>query len=287
MGIFNGLVRSIGNRGLPLILLLGLTAVDSNAEYNRVPESRIDLKVFNIDQEKFLGNKIDGSYKLTDGQGNRFQLKEILGKPVILVLSYFKCDGVCSAVNADLKNMIENVDRMKIGEHYNVLTLSFDKYDNQDSIRMFSKELNLSREMENGWTLAAMENPEDIEKITKSVGFKYFWSPRDRTFFHPNVYMFLSPQGRVARYLFANTIESKDIELALLEAGKELIKPTEVLNLFISYCYSYNYKEGKYTYNIPLFVAIGALTLGVTSFLVAVTVFKRKLKKVGNLKEVG
>lgn len=283
----NGLVCKMAKKVPALLVMLALFAVDSHAEYNRTPDSVIDFKVFKIDQDEFLGKRVDGNLALNDQHGNRFLLKELFGKPTILVLSYFRCDGVCSIVNADMKNMLEEVNRIKIGENYNVVSLSFDKFDNPETTVMFTDKLALSEEMAKDWKFATMANPEEIRKFTDSVGFNYFWSPRDQTFFHPSVYIILSPQGRIARYLFANTIESRDVELALLETGKGLIKPTEVLNLVVSYCFSYNFKEGKYTLNIPLFVAVGSLTLGLTSLAVAVTVFRRKLNKKGNLKEVG
>jgi protein SCO1/2 len=281
------LICHIGRWTLPAAaLVLCLAAAESSAAYNRFSESDIDLDVFNIDQLKFLGTRIDGGYAVRDENGNLLTIGDFFGKPMILVLSYFKCDGLCSLANIDLKELIEKVGRRRIGKDYSVLTLSFDKYDNAQTLEMFARELNLTGETADGWTLATMNDPEDIKKLTQSVGFKYFWSPRDRTFFHPNIYIFVSPQGRVVRYLYANSVDSTDIELALIEAQQGQVKPTEVINLLVSYCYSYNFKEGRYTYNIPLFIAVGSLTIGVASFIVAAAVFKRKLKKARKAKEV-
>ena len=73
--------------------------------------------------------------------------------------------------------------------------------------------------------------------------------------------------------------EAKDVELAVLEAKQGKFKPSEIINYAVSLCYSYNYKEGRYTYNIPLFVAVGSLTLGVTAFSGSVVFFGRRRKK--------
>lgn len=278
------MIRLNGKAALITILAVCLLGGYASAEYNRKTASAIDLDIFKIDQKTFLGSRLNGDYRLIDEAGKEFPLRDMIGKPLILVLSYFKCDGVCSTVNADLKELLLKRDRVKIGEDYNVLTVSFDQYDTSETIGMFTKELGLTEEMAKGWTLARMKDPKDIKKLTKGIGFKYFWSPQDRMFFHPNVYIFISPKGRVARYLYASTIGSKDIELALLETGQEQIKPSKVINLLVSYCYSYNFKEGKYTYNIPLFIAVGSLTVGVTSFIVSAIVFNvRRNKKKGEI----
>ncbi|MFQ5431732.1 MAG: SCO family protein [Nitrospinota bacterium] len=255
----------------------------AEASYNRTPESSIDLDVFKIDEDTFLGTRINGDFMLTDETGSEFRLEDKFGKPLILVLSYFSCDGVCSAVNNDLKELLASVKRMNIGKNYNILTVSFDKYDTAETTKMFKDKLSLPEKTAKAWTFATLKEPENIKKLTDGIGFKYFWSPRDRVFYHPNIYVLVSPEGRVTRYLYASSIEGKDIELALIETGKGQIRPSEVINLVASYCYSYNYKEGRYTYNIPVFVAVGSLTIGVTSLIVSLIAFRRKKNKRGSI----
>ncbi len=263
-----------------LLAILAFCAMNAPvaAEYNRVPDSAIDLDIFKIDEKAFLGTRLDENYALMDEKGNRFSIGDVTGKPLIMVLSYYKCDGVCSAVNSDLKEILKKVKSKEIGKDFNVLTISFDKYDNPETLSMFVKELNIPERMRKGWQFSLAKNPDAIRKFTDSLGFKYFWSPRDRTFFHPNVYIVVTPEGRVSRYLYAHTIGPKDIELSLFEADLEHSKPSEVINLLVSYCYSYNYKEGKYSLNIPLFVALGSLSLGVTAFVVSAVVYKKSHK---------
>jgi len=79
--------------------------------------------------------------------------------------------------------------------------------------------------------------------------------------------------------LYSQTVESKDVELAVFDAKQGKFRPNEIINFATSLCYSYNYKEGRYTYNIPLFVAVGSLTFGVTAFSGSVFVFRRRRKE--------
>ena len=130
--------------------------------------------------------------------------------------------------------------------------------------------------MPNGWALATFRHPEDIQRLTSSVGYKYFWEPRDRVFLHPSVYLVLSPDGRVTRYLYSASVTASDIEISVTKAyGKEL-SPSNVINFLMGACYSYNYQDGRYTLNYPMFVAVGALGLGISSLVGGSIIMKRR-----------
>ncbi|MDH5187657.1 MAG: hypothetical protein OEW37_01730 [Rhodospirillaceae bacterium] len=259
-------------------LLIWAVATPAAAQYGGpVPVSDIDPAVFQIDETKFLGKKVLADLPLVDAAGKEFTLAQKLDRPTVLVLSYFTCDGSCSIINQDLKAQLEDIKDMSPGKDFNIVTLSFDKNDNSETLNIFKKNLKMPEVMEKGWTFGTFKNPDDIKLFTDNIGFTFFWSPQDRAFFHPGAFMFLTPnEGRLARVLYALSSGSKDVKLAVLDAKGGNFRPSEIIDYAVSLCYSYNYKEGKYTYNIPMFVGAGSLTLGVTSFAVSVLVFRRR-----------
>ncbi|WP_148560959.1 hypothetical protein [Magnetospira sp. QH-2] len=273
-------------RGLLAVLVacVAWTSVQSVAQASapfRNPESDMDPEVFSIEEKDFLGVKPDGKTALIDQDGKSFQLGDLVGeKPLILVLSYYMCDGTCSVVNQDLAQQLEGMERLIPGKDFNILTLAFDKNDTLDTLREFRKQTGLAATMD-GWTWALFEDRLAIEPFTEKLGYKFFWSPRDRTFFHPGVYVVISPEGRVTRYLWALNVDPSDVELALLESstGKMKATPRDLINFAVSLCYSYNFEEGRYTYNLPLFIALGSLGLGVGSFTAASVYFVRRRKR--------
>ncbi|MDZ4384205.1 MAG: SCO family protein, partial [Nitrospirota bacterium] len=103
------------------ILLLTIPQAAS-AEYGVIPESAMDPSVVKIDEEKYLGNRLSGDYILIDESGKEFQLRDITGRPVILLLSYFSCNGLCQTANQGLKDALSSLSRLKIGEDFRVLT---------------------------------------------------------------------------------------------------------------------------------------------------------------------
>lgn len=261
------------------MLLAALSAPPAFAGSGRTPDSAFDPNVFRIDEKEFLGKKLDGEIPFVDHDGVRFKLGSLMGKPLIIVFSYYTCDGVCSVVNTDLMRTLEKAKRVSPGADYNVLTLSFDKSDTADTLSHFRGELSLPTMMARGWKHALAVNFNDAENLAKTTGFRYFWSARDKTFFHPNVYIFISPDGRIARYLYSTAASPLDVEMAVMETARGEVRASQLATFALSLCYSYNYKAGKYTLNIPVFIGLGSLAVGVASYLVSIIIYKRRKTK--------
>ncbi len=60
---------------------------------------------------------------------------------------------------------------------------------------------------------------------------------------------------------------------------KEGIKVEDIKDLILIACYSYNYKEGKYSLNYPLFFGLGSLFLGISTILVSLIVVKKRVRR--------
>ncbi|MBI4667387.1 MAG: SCO family protein [Nitrospinae bacterium] len=262
-----------------------MTAVAAGASAQngfRPPDSELDPEVLRVDESVYLGVKPARETALVLDDGREVTLGDFRGKPLILVLSYFTCDGFCPAFNADLQKVLEKVEALKnvkIGDDFTVLTVSFDKNDTKDSSAMFHRSMGMSGKIGDNWRMATFKDPADLAKITSGLGFKFFWSPADRMFFHPGVYYFMSPEGRVVRILQHSVAEPRDMELAIIESKFNKLAPSEAGNMVMSMCYSYNFKEGKYGLNYPLFISFGSLVTGVTAFLFAANFQRKKAKR--------
>jgi len=171
---------------------------------------------------------------------------------------------------------LDDIEGITPGEDFNVLTISFDEHDDLNSVGVFKQHLKMTENLNGAWSVATFKDKEQIKTFADSTGLKYFWSPQDRAFFHPGAFMFLTPEGRLARVLYALNSAPQDIKLAVFDAKAGEFKPGEFIDFAVSLCYSYNYAEGKYTVSIPLFVGVGALSLGVSSFAVSVLFFRRR-----------
>ncbi|MDX8402888.1 MAG: SCO family protein [Mariprofundaceae bacterium] len=255
------------------------------AAYGSVTEnSDVDPTVVKIKEADFLGKKISRDYRLIDQDGKEFSFGEMLGKPLILALSYYRCDGACSVLNRNLWNTLQDVDQWKINKDFHVLTISFDRHDTPVTLNKFMGYAGFKDGLPEGWRMTTMKDPEDIKRLTSSMGYKFFWSPRDAIFLHPNVYIMVSPKGRVTRYLYGANITGSDMDISITKAMGEELAPANVINFLIGSCYSYNYKDGKYTVNIPLFVATGGLVFGLMLIIGSFLHMKRRIRKEADAK---
>ncbi len=263
---------------LPVVLAWLLPAGGLWALSDGNTESTIDPQVVAIDERAYLGVRLDGHYRLRDAKGQTFTLDRYRGKPLILLFSYYTCDGLCGTINRHLQTLIDGVQRFRPGRDFRVLTISFDKHDTLERIAGFRQRNHLAKRP--GWTLAILDNPADIVPLTSSLGVRFFWSYRDRVFVHPNAFIFISPQGRVVRYLYGTLVSPRDVELALIDANWEKISTSgKLLNILAGVCFSYNFKEGRYTVNIPLFAGLGALLLGLVLVTASFVVAKKNLHR--------
>lgn len=281
-GMQTAIQRGFISRLWIVVTLLPLlcTAQMAYAAYGSVTQdSDIDPTIVKIDENAFLGEKIAADYALMDQNGTEFTTGDLLGKPLILALSYYTCDGACSALNSNLRMTLDGVDDWKLGKDYRVLTVSFDRHDTTEKLQTFMHKSGFADALPAGWRMATMKNPEDIKRLTDSMGFKFFWSPRDALFLHPSVYIMLSPEGRVTRYLYGASVAPEDIEFSITKAYGEELSPANVINFIVGACYSYNFKDGKYKVNIPLFVAAGGLIFGVGLIITGYTIMKHRRER--------
>jgi len=241
--------------------------------------SVVDPGLVRIDENKYLGTRPDGGYRFIDESGREFLLSDLRGRPVLLLLAYYSCNGLCPTSAERLRGILSEVDDFQMGKDYTVLTLSFDKSDEFQQLKMFKEMAGLTGIDGDAWRVALFKDRGDIERFTEGVGFKYFWSERDRIFLHPNVLIFLSPEGRIVRYLYGSTLTSGDVGLAISEARMGSPITSRFIDLFNMACYSYNYKEGRYRLNYPLFIGFGSLLIGMSSIVLPIVIKKIRGKE--------
>lgn len=240
--------------------------------------SNIDPSVMQINETKHLGNPLRKDYRLVDSEGVEFILGEMLSKPLILLLSYYSCGGSCPTINRTLLEAIEKIDRFELGKDFTVLTVSFDKHDTAETMSKFVADVGIPESMHSGWRHAVLKDKAtDIEQLTSSVGYGYFWSSADQVFLHPNVLIFLTPEGRVARYLYGDAVDEKEMELALIDADwGRISNSSSVIDMLTGVCYSYNFAEGKYTLNYSLLAGVASLLFGITLVAFSAFIFRKK-----------
>ncbi len=187
----------------------------------------------------------------------------IRDKPVVLTLNYLRCEQLCPLELNDLAQSLSQLS-FDLGKQFDVVTVSIDPRETP-IIAANKRQLLLPAytrfPVETGWHFLTGDAA-SIEKLANAVGFHFAYDARTDEFAHPLGVIVLTPQGRVARYIYGLGYEPRDLRLALVEASERKIgNPVDQIMLF---CFHYDSSQGAYTGVALNFVQVGAL-LGVVA----------------------
>lgn len=223
--------------------------------------------------EEQLGKYIPLDLKFTNEYGEEVKLRDIIKKPTILTLVFYECKGICTPLLTELAENVNKVD-LKLGEDYQILTVSFDPSETpalaSGKKQNYIKLLN-NKPDEKAWQFLVGDSL-NIYSLTNSVGF-YFFKEEDQ-FVHPGALIFISPDGKITRYLLGIDYLPFNIKMALIEAGEGRVGPT--IAKLIKFCYAYD-PEGR-TYALNITRIIGVVTLLAVGIFILFLIVKPKKK---------
>lgn len=211
-----------------------------------VPEGGAQART-EVGVDEHLGAYLPLDLTFLDEEGRSIALREVVDRPTILTLVYYRCPGICSPL---LTGLVDTLDRLDLepGADYEVLTISFDPTETPDLAKR--KRVNHLAAFHKpfpaeAWTWMTGDSA-SVAAITEAVGFRYQRAGKDFT--HPGVLTILAPDGKIARYLYGITFLPFDVKLALVEAAEGRTGPS--INRLLYYCFSYDPDGKRYAFNI-------------------------------------
>jgi protein SCO1/2 len=238
-------------RGLLTVSVLALSALAQAQERPTV------LRDVGFDQR--LDQVVPNDIALRDETGRDVRLADYLGKkPVVLALVYYECPSLCTMTLNGLVSAMNAVS-FDAGKEYDVVTVSFEPRETPAQATA-KKNAYLKRYQRPGsaagWHFLTGE-PDQITRLTQAVGFRYTWDERTRQYAHPSGVVVLTPEGRIARYLFGIEYAPKDLRFALVEASEGRVGG--VVDQAILFCYQYDPMTGKYGTAIMRLLRVASL----------------------------
>ncbi len=234
-----------------------------------------DLKTVGIEER--LGARFPQDLSALNQEGVSVSLDSYFksGRPVILNLAYYSCPMLCHFVATGLAEGLKQTT-LKIGEDYDVISVSFDPEDTVSNAKQFSKKYQslLGQPLADSHWSFLIVSPNVVDVLTDSVGFSYFktQSKTDR-FAHSSAIVVFTPDGRVSRYLYGISFSAFDLKMAISEAKLGHQKST--VDKLMLFCYNYDPQSRKYVfYAVNLMKAGGILT--VVSLVGLLLMFRRK-----------
>ncbi|MCW8137645.1 MAG: SCO family protein [Planctomycetota bacterium] len=199
---------------------------------------------------------------LRDEQGTVVRMGDYFDgrRPVVLILSYYRCPMLCGLVLDAALDAFKGL-AWAPGEEFEVVTLSIDARETPELARG-KKEHTLAAlgrpGAERGWHFLT-GSERSIAAISEAVGFSFRYLPERNDFAHAAGIFVLTTDGRVSQTLTGLTYEPRTLRLALVEASDGKIGG--LLDQVLLFCFHYDPKSGTYT---PVVMNIVRLAAGVT-----------------------
>lgn len=245
---------------LALLAFAGVQAFSQNALFDQQMQ---------VGFEEKQGQYVNTDVKLINEAGETVLLKDVIKKPTILSLVYYRCPGTCSPLMWGISEFVDEID-LKLGEHYQVITISFDHTENID-LGIKKKAAYISnmndKQGAEAWQFFTGDSVE-IAKLTQSVGFHF--KKVNNEYVHPTGLIALASDGKITRYMRGIDFLPFDIKITMVEAAQGKIGPS--INRLLAMCYSYDTIGNQFVFNVTKVSAI------VISFIVALFIAYLSLK---------
>ena len=239
---------------------LALWATPAHAEKSLSPE----MRVIEVDEKR--GTFLDPDLEFVDHTGKSVRLGEYLDgeRPVLLTLNYYRCKVVCSVQLNGLADALAKLEWTPGDENFRAVTISIDPEETPADARAKREMLveALGRGPDVSWSLLTGKEL-DIRALAAQLGIHYAYDAEQDQYAHPAVAMFITPDGKIVQYVYGLTFDSRDLKLALLDAGEGKIG-TPMEKLYQS-CFTYDPTRGQYG---PFAFGIMRIGGGLTAILV-------------------
>ncbi len=255
------------------IVILAFGARLSTAQVNTLPP---ELQGVGVSER--LGEFLPLELSLIDEKGDTVSLGSYfeLGKPVILVPVYYGCPMLCGLILNGVNDAVKEL-AWELGTDYIIVTYSINPRENailaEAKKNRYIKE-NPGADIQNGWHFLTADSL-TIAALSSAIGFSFKWSEESQEYLHTANIVFVSPKGRITRYLFGAQFANLDMRNALYDAAEG--KLGSVIDKVIMYCYTYDPDSRSYVASAMNIMKLGGLlTLLVLGSLLGILWYRER-----------
>jgi protein SCO1/2 len=193
-----------------------------------------------------LGATVPANLAFVDERGQAVRLGDYFGtKPIVLTMNDLNCPNLCSLMLDSLASGLGELP-FALGRDYQVVTVSISPRDTPAiAAEVKSRYIAPGSKLAPGidWHILTGD-PVGVQALAQAIGFNYAYDAEQQQFAHPAGLVILTPDGRIARYLFGIDFLSRDLRFALIDASNRQIgSPTDQILLT---CYHYEATLGRY-----------------------------------------
>jgi protein SCO1/2 len=196
--------------------------------------------------EPRVGQPLPLTAEFHDHLGHMVRLNDIVGKrPLVLCLVYFECPMLCKLAADGLVRSVASVPE-NVGQDFDIAMISFDPRDTPEratAARKHALDQYARPETAAGWHFLT-GSQENIDLLTKAVGFHYVWDQNSHQFAHAAGLMIIAPDGVVTEYMDGIHYSPRDFMSAVNRAAHNEL--TDRPSTSFVRCYLYDPTTGKF-----------------------------------------
>lgn len=200
-----------------------------------------------VDVTERLGETLPLATELRDSEGRTVRLGDFFDgqRPVILTFNYSDCPMLCSL---QLSRFVQALAQMKrtAGSDFQIVTVSIDPAETVERARETKARYlrDYGRpEAASGWNFL-LGSEQAVRGVADAVGFSYSYNEERKEWLHAAALMVLTPDGRVARYIYGVDYHPETLNLSVVEGSEGKIGST--MDRLVLYCFHYDESEGRY-----------------------------------------
>ena len=219
-----------------------------------------------------LDDIVPGDLVFTNAEGEQVTMADFMGgdAPFILTLNYYRCPMLCSLT---LNGMVDGLKGLEwsAGEEFNIVTVSIAP-DEDSELASRKKKAYLSQydreSAAEGWSFLTGDQ-EPITKLADAVGFGYRYDEGTGEYAHTSSIIFVTPEGRISRYMNDVSFKPRDLRLALVESSEGRIG-SAMDTLLLFNCFQWDPESNSYVASAWKIMRLGGV---VTVLLVVLGLF--------------
>lgn len=233
-------------------LLLCCVAFSANAQgFDPFGEAGIDDR---------QGARAPVDAPLTDAQGLPTTLRALGGgKPILLVPVLHNCPNICGVTLAGVADAIA-AQPLKPGKDFVLVAFGIDPKEGPKAAADDLARLRAREGVQLPGVSALTGSADAIHAVTRAIGYRYAWDERIGQYAHVAATAVLTPEGRLAGWLYGITPKPADLTRALTDARGG--QPGSWGERLLLLCFHYDPETGRYTASIEKALRIaGVLTV--------------------------